>query len=553
MQEVDGTASSVSDSSSAFKLRRADTNTVPDPPFYPTRLLVLGEPNIPTVKLIDTASTKPEGHYVTLSHCWGKRTETNKFFCLKSSNLDTYLGEGIPLNKLPRTFFDAIHFARRLSTIVKYIWIDSLCIIQGDRDDWLHESTKMYQVYGNSYCNISATAAADSSKGLYLKRDPRQLWGDNVDFNTEGVDLMGDSPNLEALIRRCKIVDPSMWHRKVDAAPVNKRAWVLQERLLAPRVLHFCKDQIAWECGTLDASESAHAGIDNLEIKFGVIQESIRLKSLVADFDNRRTPDERWKKIVERYSLTDLTEPKDKLIALAGIAEQMSTQIGDRAPYVAGMWNNRYLASQLLWRVDPQWKNTKFLYPSTRPREFRAPSFSWAAIDAPQGIRCGEIQVERLFIAVTDVNVNYDSNFGLVKEGAFIKLNCQAISIKITRALRGDKEDVFTWTLTDPNIAHGKRVNPNVYLDSPGDDFETFNDSNMWLVPASKNSSGGLVGLLLQQIEDEDKNVVDDKGNAKHFRRVGLSVISHYISSKKASMDDNGVFKEVERREIVIF
>jgi hypothetical protein len=90
---------------------------------------------------------------------------------------------------------------------------------------------------------------------------------------------------------------------------------------------------------------------------------------------------ERWLRIVERYSRTSLTQSKDELIALAWIAEQMSKRIGGH--YVAGLWANR-LAGQLLWRVETVYRYNKFLYPSRRPTEYRAPSFSWASIDAPR-------------------------------------------------------------------------------------------------------------------------------------------------------------------------
>ena len=56
---------------------------------------------------------------------------------------------------------------------IKYIWIDSLCIIQeGDEmKDWVHEASLMQQVYSNSTINISALGATDGSKGLFLEQN----------------------------------------------------------------------------------------------------------------------------------------------------------------------------------------------------------------------------------------------------------------------------------------------------------------------------------------------------------------------------------------------
>lgn len=390
--------------------------------------------------------------YVTLSHCWGKQNITR---LLKENQKD--FEKGIPIDTLPQTFRDAIQFARRLDQKIRYIWIDSLCIVQNDKEDWARESVKMYEVYRNSYCNISATAANNSHQGIYNKedRDPQLLWEDEVNLNIDGIPGARSSKKeakhdigLEAPIRRCTIQDLSLWDREVDDAPVNKRAWVLQERLLAPRVLHFCQDQMAWECSHLDAAEALPHGISKMELKSGEVKPRVMLKSLVSEdygpkplaIDTVKVSDtahENWKRIVERYSRTRLTFAEDKLIALAGIAQMMSssyrqlenehesgalpyTSLSGQITglYVAGMWE-KYLASQLLWRVnsvyphifdvDPTYEDPrerdgvqtnnvpqprtihdgqKHANQANRPA-YRAPSFSWAAIDAPQGITLG--------------------------------------------------------------------------------------------------------------------------------------------------------------------
>lgn len=236
--------------------------------FVPTRLIDLGavppsgkpgeRENPEQVRLILTAKEPPEDKdvYVTLSHCWGQA----EFIRLEEGN-ESELRESIRLDgpTFPETFKDAIHFARRLGRKVRYIWIDSLCIIQGRttaaREDWLHESAKMYEIYRNSYCNISATAALDSKQGLYHTREPRELWEDEINLNVAGIPGQTQQSQKHP-IKHCSILDLSFWERNVDDAPVNRRAWVLQERLMAPRVLHFCQDQIAWECSELDAAES---------------------------------------------------------------------------------------------------------------------------------------------------------------------------------------------------------------------------------------------------------------------------------------------------------
>lgn len=154
------------------------------PPYasqYPTRLLDVGVHGSGDydIKLIETHDVVPEGPYVTLSHCWGKGHITS----LTKANIKQFL---LRVPALPKTYRDAITVARKLQ--VRYLWIDSLCIIQDDEDDWRTESLLMNQVYKNAPFNIAATAASDSRMGLFYSRPHLvpcyqvQLGGEEVRF-----------------------------------------------------------------------------------------------------------------------------------------------------------------------------------------------------------------------------------------------------------------------------------------------------------------------------------------------------------------------------------
>jgi len=129
-------------------------------------------------------------------------------------------------------------------------------------------------------------------------------------------------------LKRCTILDASFWTNYIDNAPVNKRGWVLQERLMAPRVLHFCSNQVAWECAEFDAAEGHPQGMPNFQLTLDGIVEESRLKGLDVRRDGRRRrrirlkgyddPDahlkpeiyalELWKRIVEVYSRTAISK-----------------------------------------------------------------------------------------------------------------------------------------------------------------------------------------------------------------------------------------------------
>jgi hypothetical protein len=501
-------------------------------------------------KPLEDRKQRPRGQYVTLSHRWGKA----KFPQLTNDTLKDFQ-KGIALSSLPLTFRQAIKFARRLSPSIRYIWIDSLCIIQDDKDDWDYESVQMYSVYRNSYCNISATAASDSSQGLHFARNPQHLWEDEINLNTEGIPRPLDERipkrflGFEPLIRRCKIQDASFWDRQLDNAPINRRAWVLQERLLAPRVLHFCKDQIAWECSHIDAAESYPHGISHMELGASTVGERKRLKALMSgDYDSNiralgridtaYAAHENWKRIVERYSATSLTNPKDKLIALAGIAELTSKRMDDRWEYVAGLWE-KYLASQLLWYVEPKYQDEQFKYPQRRSDCWRAPSFSWAALDAPQGIKCAEtVREENLEISVEEIHVKPmppGFKFGAIESDCYIKLNCTLIEVQIGKTLGpaveaivddGEEQTVrYNWKLPKINKLP---IISNLYLDSPRDDFERIDKGgNIFCIRAHRRPTGQLICLLVQKCE----------GVQDQYRRIGLADVPEFWKDLKVISD----------------
>lgn len=92
---------------------------------YPTRLLDLQAviEDCLDIRLMESpASASP---YATLSHYWGLNPYTS--YQATTSTLRD-LGDRIPYAGLPKTYRDAISVCRSL--IIRYLWVDSLCIIQ---------------------------------------------------------------------------------------------------------------------------------------------------------------------------------------------------------------------------------------------------------------------------------------------------------------------------------------------------------------------------------------------------------------------------------------
>ncbi|KUJ09351.1 HET-domain-containing protein [Mollisia scopiformis] len=589
--------------------------------WYPTRLVDMGHISLGRVKVVEPRQHDQQitGKYVTLSHCWGDID----FYHLTKDTLARF-EDGIALDELPKTFQHAMDFACRLG--VRYIWIDSLCILQDSQKDWLYQSAQMDQVYNNSLCNISATAASNSSKGLYVDRDSKQHWIDEVALNTDGIP--GRPPDrepskkvsLQNIVQQLQnanltnghhvkqarqvngnakkaadaakakpkytILNLGFWEATVDQAPVNRRGWVLQERLIAPRVLHFCHDQIAWECWEKDAVESLADGMPLLQLKAGSIVSGSRLKGMVPSVDGKALRHARlvrgrltsgkytdidahmglsvpsiycfevWKRVVETYSKTRLTKATDKLIALAGIAKIMSRRIlnGRDEDYVAGMWRDN-LESQLLWRVDPAVrKDGTYDFHSERPGmdEYRAPSFSWAAIDSERGINYADVtdfgrEAETdLCIKIETVILKYktDDRFGMLTTGGFLELKGVLKRINIidstmtTSPRRGYTR--YHWQL----VKNGRVVDEPykmIYLDAPSSDRRHIIGPNrgIYCLPVCFERAAEpkeLICLLLQAVG----------GMPNTFKRVGLTKISRYHKEDqeeimKLSGDENSM------------
>lgn len=302
------------------------------------------------------------GRYAALSHCWGDVTplKTTK------GTIDE-LRRGIELSRFPRTFQDAVSVCRRLQ--IKYLWIDSMCIIQDDEDDWAVESAKMSSVYQNAFITIAAAAAQNSTEGFFLPRpfSIRQSF-------TTAAEVQGKVEEVEIFARPwqsnwhwTKNIGDGPWDR--DQHPLDTRAWTLQEHVLSRRILRFTAHELVWHCRATHLCECLPGCVERKEAL-----KLLNLEAIGGDTESGlgpRVSDPRiiWTEIVSPFTRRAITRDSDRLEAISGVAAALAA--ASQMTYVGGMWKDM-LGHSLYWQTDAPG--------SSRRAGYYAPTWSWASV-----------------------------------------------------------------------------------------------------------------------------------------------------------------------------
>jgi hypothetical protein len=348
----------------------------------PNRVLALGElvPGDPSGLEADVhLHESMEGEqcqYVCLSHCWGGRLPI-----MLSTENRAQFRDNIPWYTLPKSYQDAIIFTRKLR--IPYIWIDSLCILQDDREDWRQQSAQMASIYQNSAITLAASAARHGGLGCF-----RKPVATTVGYLTDGdhTRWLKDWLLDEKLVENAEIsesptifVKERPWHptlsnhseEDTELIPLFSRGWAYQERILCPRVLHFGPQELFWECNERVSCECTF--LNSTASSRRRASHSPKMVHVRAQKNaSEAALSSRWRSVVSEYTSGQLTYASDKLPAIAGIAKQLMSRMPPQK-YLAGLWE-RSLVHDLIWRVDS---------PCALAGELSTPSWSWASVLGP--------------------------------------------------------------------------------------------------------------------------------------------------------------------------
>ncbi|KAI0179847.1 heterokaryon incompatibility protein-domain-containing protein [Hypoxylon sp. FL1284] len=286
--------------------RTLEGQTLNDDLNLPTRIIDVRNADSGYVRLVDTHGSLEK--WAALSHCWGDRRPT----CTTHSNLQIHR-EGILLQGLPRTFRDAVAVTQSLG--LGYLWIDTLCILQEDPEDWEREAPKMGQVYEHAEIVITAAGSGNAYEGcfVYFNSQPEV----KIPYIKDGV-IAGQLIAQRESISAC---GGDTFH------PLSKRAWTIQERVLARRTIYYTKKGIWWNCRHHGTTCIRHDGTSFEDVQL--------------------TPRHQvWTGLLAQYLNCALSVSTDNLPAIEGIATRIASRRSDQ--YYHGCWTDD-LPWQLVW------------------------------------------------------------------------------------------------------------------------------------------------------------------------------------------------------------
>jgi Heterokaryon incompatibility protein (HET) len=310
--------------------------------------------------------------YIALSHCWGTPEKRSKQLLTRRASFPQYCN-AIPLHTMPKTFIDAVLVTRALG--VRYLWIDSLCIVQDDLKDWELESSRMADVYRNASITLAADWASNSDDGCFSPYSDRKSTvasiaiKDPLDSRTHNIiaRLLSDGSLIPTRETLC-------CHAEESNSALNTRAWSLQEWLLSRRLIRFTKSELIWECMTKTQCECRIRQWRTFEE-----EKPLRELKIWINTDVKLSKAGEWLGLVENYTSREITKISDRLPALSGVAAALwSPSIS----YHAGIWSPQFL-SHMSWRTvakrasecPMRWERESRRHPT-----YYAPSWSWASV-----------------------------------------------------------------------------------------------------------------------------------------------------------------------------
>ncbi|KAK0724024.1 heterokaryon incompatibility protein-domain-containing protein [Apiosordaria backusii] len=462
-------------------------------------------------RLIDTAcidfhvKAREHGFYSTLSYCWGDE----KFYMVNEVNLESAHIE-LPYDDLPRTFQDAFQITKSLG--INFLWIDALCILQGNVADWNRESAKMPYIYSRAAFCIAADSSDGANGGCFNKPGTeRKEAGDSIKIRT----TRSDGAESSLLVYKTNPLNSQP--NAIQDGAVSLRGWTYQERILSPCILHYTSEQLFWECRHHYLAQD-----ETVTWKTGHLTTLSARANLDYLTNNKsRSIISAWcREVIPEFSARMLTYPGDKLPALAGIARLYYGAI--QVPYIAGIWL-KDLGCGLGWNLDTQ-------NPSGGTGQTRINSFSWISVDGPVVNNSKSAHLfGKNWLTIEDWNIQLESKhdpFGAVGPCS-LTLKVLLKQATLAHSQHECVQCQHTWQIITADLpGKGDMEMGRPYMDTE----EQARD--VWCFPVAYSSSGSVVVLLVSPITPRDEGIC-------RYRRIGI--LHTYYNVYRDYRDDSGM------------
>ena len=288
--------------------------------------------------------------YVALSYVWGDA----KSFVTRKDNLEQLqqmnaLARPDICLQIPRTIRDAIALTEFLRE--RYLWVDSLCIVQ---DDELQKHTDIRSMAA-LFANAKLTIVSTCGHADYGLRGLRGISKSRC-FIQKTI-RMGRSDTLVCQRHRWSNLLANVW---------KTRGWTFQEDIFSRRRLIFHDDTVFWECDRAEWNEGVrhteHGGDYNSYEPYG-----LRRRIIAERFPNMTG----LAFLVIRYNTRNLTFLEDAHNAFAGILSVLSQSF--KGGFIYGL-------PVLLFDIGLLWQPFgKVIHRTTKSTSKSFPSWSWTA------------------------------------------------------------------------------------------------------------------------------------------------------------------------------
>ncbi|KAK7968069.1 HET-domain-containing protein [Apiospora aurea] len=346
-------------------------NNTETPEFTPTRLVdALSErPRIVELNAPTNEEPQPDRRYVALSYCWGGKTQL-----MLTCDTEQALKEGFSKDILSATQKDTIELAKALT--IPYVWIDALCIRQGDHNDWESQAKVMGKIYSGAYLTVCAASSSSCEEG-YLQRDfvtPIEVPTDPVSDPSGAAGTYFFQP-----IRwSCNYEHIRFYHAPFSLANSkwNTRAWTFQEKMMSRRLLFFTTSGLNFNCGQYLHSEHSASPIPSSHETIPSVRDPFELEELHRMGDKSKIYHAWIQRVANKYGDRQMTRRTDAFPSLSGLAHTFASLLQD--DYVAGLWKQD-LARGLSWySYKPAHNSLETLLSSfNNANPCIGPSWSW--------------------------------------------------------------------------------------------------------------------------------------------------------------------------------